>query len=287
MKPTRRPAEHGDRIRIAPRRAPGLQSGRRGARARRRRARIAGRAAASGCRRRETGIPSFDDEGFREPLRLLLRRPRGRGAAHAPRADRGACRHRRSAGNPAAARGGPEAVPRHRRRGDPAPALRRGIAADREHAAASPAGAGSRRPRGPGLGGHGALTASGARALRDRCPYRPCREAPGVVRPDRAGFQADPSPGRRAAARVHRHHERLVREPALSHDLPRALVSGVAGRRRPLIRPTTSTGDSSSTCSGERRPGTGSSRRRPTSSGSSPCSGPSPTRSSSRPTGIR
>ena len=54
-----------------------------------------------------------------------------------------------------------------------------------------------------------------------------------MVRPDRAGLQADPSPGCRAAARVHCHHERLVREPALSHDLPRALVSGVAGRRRP------------------------------------------------------
>ena len=40
---------------------------------------------------RETGIPSFGDEGFREPLRLLLRALEQRGAAHAPRADRGAC----------------------------------------------------------------------------------------------------------------------------------------------------------------------------------------------------
>jgi len=52
------------------------------------------------------------------------------------------------------------------RRSEAATAIRRGPAADGEHAAASPARAGSWRPRGPGLGGHGALTASGARAPR-------------------------------------------------------------------------------------------------------------------------
>ena len=138
--------------------------------------------------------------------------------------------------------------PRHRRVEHPAAPVHRRAPAHRQHHAAPPARPGSRQPDRAGVGGDDALPSAGATVLRDRHPHRPRRPRAPLAGSARPGFKAIHPLGAQLPLECPGHHELLVPEPAISHDVSCPDVSGVAYSGRTYVPPTRCTGASSSTC---------------------------------------
>ncbi len=178
--------------------------------------------------RRATGLDDFGDDDFRDRLGLLL-----------------SCLETEAdltlVGRIAASRdiigllinrlrlaGGSQAAPGDRGRAHRRAHLHRGPAAKRQHPAPSSPRPGPGHARGPGVGSHASVAPADARNLRDRSPHRADAEAAPLARLAGSGLQGHSPGGSAAPARVHRHHERVVPGDALSDDLQRSELRGVA-----------------------------------------------------------